>query len=191
MRLKISEGNSKLGKIPNLSLPPITTCRVDVPCAEACYARKSYRMYLNVRNAWDSNWALYQEDPELFFGDLINYLARKKPERFRLHVSGDCPDQRYFNRMADIFHHFQGTKCLMFTKRYDLQMSGTTIKVVLSTWPGMDLPENNNLPWAWLEEDPRLPKDEPYIHCPGGCDACGMRCWDGVSAELPVVFSRH
>ena len=194
MILKISPGNSKLGNVPNLSLPPITSCRQDVPCHSKCYAQKFYRMYPNVRAAWDSNMKLYDEDPDRFFHDLIVWLTLKTPERFRLHVSGDFPDEMYFIRMCEVFEKQRGTQCLVFTKRYDfpLRIAPPNMKVVVSLWPGLDTPEiAEDLPCAYLSSDDRTAELETFIKCKGSCADCNYACFHSVSSELPVVFDLH
>ena len=191
--LKISSGNTKLGKIPNLSLPPITTCRPDATCKVDCYANKAYRTYPTVRNAWESNLQLYKEDPEGFFTQLYDWLWNNDPKQFRIHVSGDCPDARYFRVLCDVISLFPSTTFVMFTKRYELpfHLATDNFKIILSMWPGLALPDwLEYMPKAWLADDVRFPIAEPYISCPGKCDDCSA-CWSAVSAELPVVFNRH
>lgn len=44
MKLSISAGNDKMGRIPSVSLPPIETCKAGVPCAKKmlrCTPRKT------------------------------------------------------------------------------------------------------------------------------------------------------
>lgn len=194
MLLKISLGNSKLGNVPNLSLPPISTCREDAPCHGKCYARKFYHMWPNVKAAWDSNYSLYQEDPDRFFHDLIVWLTINKPPRFRLHVSGDFPDEMYFIKMCEIFEAQPQTQCLVFTKRYDypLLIAPPNMRVVLSMWPGLEMPDNAyEFACAYLSTDPRVFELETVIRCKGGCVECGYACWHGLNPELPVVFDMH
>jgi hypothetical protein len=194
MRLKISEGNSKLGKIPNLSLPPVTTCRPGAPCAtEGCYAVKFYRMYPTVRSAWDSNLRLYQEDPDGFFSDLIVYLTMKKPERFRLFVSGDFPDEIFFVRIMDVFGSHPETKVLCFTKRfeYPLYITPRNVNMVLSMWPGLEIPDiAEDFPCSWLSTDVRRPI-MTHIKCVSNCMECGYKCFTAVSRDLHCVFDPH
>jgi len=94
--VKISNGNIKLGNIPNINLPPILTCYNSVPCAsEGCYALKAYKQYPNVRSAWHNNLEEFKNDSDKFFNDTIKILKRKKTlKRFRWHSSGDIVDQR-------------------------------------------------------------------------------------------------
>lgn len=42
----VSEGNSKLGKVPNLSMTPGESCGYPVCYSDGCYALRPYRMYL-------------------------------------------------------------------------------------------------------------------------------------------------
>ena len=51
--VSISNGNSKMGKIPSVSLPPILTCPKGTPCAKRCYAKRIYNRYPSVKNAYD------------------------------------------------------------------------------------------------------------------------------------------
>lgn len=194
--LKISEGNSKIGGIPNLSLPPVDSCRPDAPCIqEGCYALNICKRWPSVMESWRHNLNLYKTNPDQFFHDLALYLSFHNPKRFRLHVGGDFPDAVYFLRMAEVFAAYPGTSVLCFTKRYDLPLYAVprNMKIILSAWPGLDLPLDWALyPVAWLEEDLRAPGDgQIRIICPGGCEDCGHACWDAVSADLPVVFKKH
>ena len=40
-QVSISKGNNKMGAIPSVSLPPITTCKHCESCAKDCYAAKT------------------------------------------------------------------------------------------------------------------------------------------------------
>ena len=59
MNIKISNGNSKMGKIPSVSLPSVVTCRKDCSCKEKCYARKIERIRPNVRDSYAANQNYY------------------------------------------------------------------------------------------------------------------------------------
>lgn len=196
MELKISRGNSKIGQTPNLSLPPIVTCRDNVPCARDCYAKRSYIQYPRVRECWGGNLKLYLEKPEKFFSDLTVYLSIKRPRRFRLFVGGDFPDAKFFDKMLDIVFSYPDINFLCFTKRYEfaIRWQGyipSNYKLVLSMWPGLDLPEGyEKFPTAWLSEDDRFNFDT-YIKCKGKCSECGYQCWSAINPELPVVFDKH
>ena len=194
MEAKVSKGNSKIGGTPNISLPPGLTCRKDALCyKDGCYARKSYRMFPAVRRAWIHNFHCYNNDPEQYFDSIGDQIVMA--EFFRWHVSGDIIDQRYFDGMCELGLLEPLTRFLVFTKKYDLDFSGTpdNLQTVLSIWPGMELPEDKSLPWAWLQEDVRRPINDPYLMCPGNCSEgfCSHKCWSVVSKDLSVVFNRH
>lgn len=193
-KLKISLGNSKLGRIPNLSLPPIVSCRPDALCKIDCYAVKFYRMYPNVRAAWEANLHLLLNEPDQFYHDLALFLALERPPRFRMHVAGDFVDEAHFRNACEVISAYSETKVLVFTKRYALpfHVAPENMQIILSTWPGMDLPQTRiALPWAWLDGDDRFDSSLIHIRCSGGCVDCGYQCWDAVSADLPVVFKKH
>lgn len=198
--LKISEGNSKLGrKLPNFSLPPGVTCR---PWAcegcwlEGCYAQKFYNMYPNVRKAWDHN---YQEitlgGQEDFRRNMIGWLREKKPAMFRIHVGGDFFSQAYLDSWKLIGAACEDTLLLAFTKAYDLDYSATpsNLKIIWSIWPTIELPDRwEDYPTAWLAEDERRPEGY-HLVCPNNCseDVCDYKCWTTVRADLPVIFKKH
>ena len=192
MNIKISSGNTKLGSIPNLNLPPVKTCREGVPCAKDCYAMKAWRQYPNVRSAWQSNLDLYKNDPHTFFGRLHKYLRIHRPYVFRVHSAGDIPDEKYWDYLRRVMPMYPETTFLIFTKRYDYDFIGlpSNVSVVLSIWPGLELPDNTDLPWAWLKDDSRMPADAYYSMCPGSCDDCRV-CWDKLSSNVHVCFRRH
>lgn len=192
MQLKVSLKNSKLGYIPNLSLPPGITCVDNVPCfMEGCYARNFYRLYPNVKNAWDVNLELYKQSPTEFFSEFAEWMRKHEPKRFRLFVGGDFPEQEFYDRFVSLVNHQSYTQFLVYTKRYGLDFGNIpeNLTVVLSTWPGLPLPiGNEHLQRSWLAEDPRRPSDEEVFTCPGLCYECGHECW---GAATDIVFHKH
>jgi hypothetical protein len=191
MKLSISKGNMKLGHIPNLSLPPVVTCRPGVPCAGQCYANKAYRLYPNVKKVWDTNWELWSTNPVDYFGQLQAWLFKHKPEWFRFHVSGDIPDRRYWESLNYTATLFLETKFMLFTKRFDLEFGyiPPSLSVVLSMWPGQAIPEHlDHLPKAWCLPDDRAPASA--LLCPGNCESCGA-CWSLAQRGQDVAFKLH
>lgn len=194
MIAKVSKGNTKIGGTPNISLPPGITCRKDALClTDGCYAMKSFRQYPNVRKAWTHNMDMYNKEPEEYFDSIGDQVAASGARFFRWHVAGDIINQAYFDGMVDVAELECLTKFLVFTKRYDLDFSAApeNLKVVLSIWPGMKLPEETVLPWAWLEEDGRRPLHYIYITCPGNCEMCGHKCWSYLDRDIDVIFPKH
>ena len=194
MKLTMSVGNNKIGQVPNISLPPGGSCVEGVPCyTDGCYAMKAYRMYPNVRKSWYGNMVLWQEDPQDFKKQLIDTLGGLHTDKFRWHVGGDIPDQAYLDMMIEVANHFSfAVSFLVFTKRYEFDYAQVpnNLHVVLSAWPGLDLPDKK-LPIAWLASDLRRPLDSCHIHCPGHCGDCDYTCWGGLAAGMDVVFDKH
>jgi hypothetical protein len=191
MEIHISEGNMKLGKVPNISLPPVVTCRPKVPCKKLCYANKAFRLYPNVRKNWNENLEYYRQDPDRYFGEIRIWLSKNNPEYFRWHVAGDCPDDRYLLDVLSIAENFPGTQFMMFTKRWDLFPVGEVPKnlaIILSMWPRLRNPRKLDFPRAWLSSDKRKP--DYHFKCPGKCDTC-YKCWELVKLGHDVVFDLH
>ncbi len=189
MRLKVSLRNSKLGEIPNLSLTPGRSCVKNIPCfTDGCYANNAYKRYPNVKNAWDSNFEFYSENPLKFFWEFREWFEGNNPERFRLFVGGDFPDGLFYLLFEHFARDHSSTDFLVFTKRYEYDFSykPKNLQVILSTWPGHPLPLNTGLPWSWIEGDDRIP--ETYFRCPGNCFDCDHVCW---GTEVDVVFPKH
>lgn len=195
MKVTISAGNSKLGKLPNISLTPIKSCRPGVLCSGNCYALRPYNQYPSTRKAWDGNLAAYQENAKEFFGYIRAFLAKKKPAFFRWHVGGEIPDPLYWSWMQRTCSVNPETNFLVFTKYYDLDFSHvpSNLSTILSVWPGMPLPKNTELPRAWMK--PKEPVEgydipEDALHCPGLCTECGM-CFDLRKTGKDIFFPQH
>ena len=201
MKIHIARGNTKLGSVLNISLPPGVTCRAGAPCLKDCYARKHcYALYPGTRKAWNENLKLYQTNRTEYFAAIFKKLERaRKPGLFRWHVGGDIPDTLYLRDMIWLAHVMPTWKFLAFTKRYAmLEWNHLAIppnlRIVLSGWPGLPL-RNDDLmrlfPVAWMRDpknpDERIPKTAK--HCPGNCTKCG-KCWALKPGES-VVFDKH
>jgi hypothetical protein len=203
--MKISEGNSKLGKIPNVNLPPGPengACRKGVPCSKVCYAKKAWRCYPNVRNLWTGNLDAWIDNPTQFESEVNGYLAYNKPERFRWHSSGDIPSQYYLEMIKRIAIQNPETKFMTYTKHYEYDFTGIedidNLVIIISRWPGYKMPDNlKDMPQAHfiskcglvcsMTEEER--KDDRSIPCPGSCKDCSV-CWDLDNNES-VIFTEH
>lgn len=191
--IRIADGNSKLGKVPNISLIPGKDCGNCQSCVKDCYAVKFWRMHPTVRAAWSANSELCHGDRNAYFDGVRAYLADKRPKYFRWHVAGDILDQDYLERMKAIARAFPQTSFLCFTKMHSLRFSRLprNLTVVASMWPGLQ-PHRNvaKLPKAWMQDgsETRVPDDA--VPCPGNCESCGM-CWALPMLERDVVFHKH
>ena len=189
--VKISKGNSKLGKIPNVSFPPVKACGNCDGCKTDCYAVKFYRLYPSVRKAWSHNWNLYRKDPERYFREISEHIQATQRRFFRWHVAGDIVDQPYLEEMSRIAKDNPSTTFLVFTKMYDLDFTSVpdNLSIVLSVWPGMPFTNASNLPLAFMQDGTET-RIENAIECPGGCEHCGM-CFNLREIGKNVVFYKH
>ena len=188
-----------MGAVPNLSLPPVLSCRPGTPCIEKCYAKKFYA-WPNVKNAWDSNLQFYYDDRVAFFDKLRDWIQLNEPRRFRFFVGGDFPDLMFLTNTIAIARTFPDVSFLAFTKRYEYitqywEAIPDNYNIVLSMWPGIEIPDIAKLmPTAWLSIDDRFQhffNGSSYIKCCSNCGECGYSCWGKVSVDLPVMFDLH
>jgi len=192
MKPKISPGNSKLGKLANISLPPIKSCADNVPCSKQCYALKAYRCYPSCKDAWNHNWYLYKNHSYKYFKGINEHLTEHKPSFFRWHVSGDIPDISYLDSMISIAKKHKDTKFLAFTKRYDYfknKRIPKNLAIVFSAWPGLDMPKQRRFPIAFMQDGTET-RVKNAVECPGNCENCGM-CWSLKTMGKNVVFHKH
>ena len=84
-KIHISDKNSKLGRIPNISLTPGITCSPEAckTCLKGgCYALKAYRQYKRTRTAWDENTELALHDIAGMETQLLAYFNGMNAPRF-------------------------------------------------------------------------------------------------------------
>ena len=189
--VKISEGNSKTGKISSVSMTPVKSCGNCGSCKSKCYVLKYYKQYPNVRKAYDSNYELAMNYRAKYFIQIAQYLRKKGPKYFRFHISGDILDQMYLNSMISTAKNYPKTRFLCFTKMHSLEFKNMpdNLTVVLSMFPSMDKPKHR-LPIAWYQDNTESRVPENAIHCPGNCETCGM-CWELPKMNRDVVFNAH
>jgi hypothetical protein len=208
---KLSKGNSKMGRVWNISLPPVTACPKGVPCADKCYARKAYRQYPATRAAWDHNLEFARSDCPGFHESIREQLraARKLPTFFRWHVSGDILSEDYLDEMMETAAEFPGVKFLAFTKQHHLvafvaemardngpsfvtvaNSMPQNLTIVFSAWPNHPIHNPHGFPVAWCQDGTEDRVPETALSCPGNCEACGM-CWELPKLGRDVTFDIH
>lgn len=199
MKISISKGNSKMGAIPSVSLPPVKTCAAGVPCASKCYAAKMCKLRPSVRDAYERNLQELLENPESYWAQVRGAAAGSR--FFRFHVSGDILDVMYLYDMALTARMLPHTTFLAFTKRYDIVndfIAGgcdipENLKIIFSEWGDCwDVPNPYNLPTAAvIFKGAEIP--EHWKICGGNCYACacrGVGCWELKSGET-IAFYEH
>ena len=74
LHVKISDGNTKLGAIPSVSLIPVMDCGNCAICSKSCYDLRNDMIYKEVIKTRAINSAIYHEDPERYFKEIDDYL---------------------------------------------------------------------------------------------------------------------
>jgi hypothetical protein len=198
----IQQGNSKMGAVMHINLPPPKTCAGRLCFKTGCYGMKFYKLRKEVKRSWDGNWAALEQNRGAYFEAVSQAISRHQPRLFRWHSAGDIPDVNYWYRMHRLAVQHPGTKFMAFTKAYDTlawarlygdQTLPGNLTVLLSGWPGMETPQalKQVYPTAWMNDpkkpDPNIPVDA--IPCSGKCETCGV-CW-ALRPGQSVVFDRH
>lgn len=199
MEVKISSGNSKLGKIPSVSLPAGITCRNDCECSKKCYAKKLERLRRTVREAYQHNYDLLKNKPDVYWREVEASIMMSR--FFRFHVSGDIPDEEYLIHMIEVAARNQHCEILCFTKKYEIVnkilLSYTipaNLHLILSGWVGFKMENPFNLPEAHVRyRDGTTTAKEDAVECAGNCTECAITdggCWSLQNGEQ-VVFNEH
>lgn len=194
----LSSGNTKMGKIYNISLPPIKTCSgCEGYCGDKCYAMKFYKMRPRVRNAWDRNLELVTHDIATYFEEITNELRNKPSAKyFRWHVGGDILSYTYFSGMCLVAALLPEINFLCFTKQYEIVNNvayskskiPSNLKIVFSAWPGMPLNNPHKFTVAWMQDGTERRIPETAVECSGSCTDC-MLCFNDMNHD--VVFHKH
>lgn len=188
----ISEGNMKVGKTPNVSLPPILSCKADVPCGKekVCYSLKAWVAYPNVRDARRHNWSVWHTEPDRYFNDIREYLGKHKSPFFRFHSDGDIPSLDYYKQMIRLANDTPNTRFLTFTKRYELPLHTcpSNLSIIPSAWPNHPIPNFKII--AWMEDGRETRYQRPAFECNKGCEEC-YACWFIYDIGMDVIFKKH
>jgi len=196
-------GNSKLSnKVLIFNLPPGGagqggTCRPSAWCSKHCYAMKGLHTFPTVKSANNKRLLMSLDGS---FADLsIKELARTKKPYVRIHSSGDFYSTEYIRKWIKICKAHPDKKFLAYTKSHhltdDLKVLGRLKNVVLyESVDGSKQKAKTPFLRAMIEDcglaSPRAAKKRirETIVCPGECEPCGFKCWDG---DKHVIFPKH
>ena len=197
LRLHISAGNRKIGRVHNFSMAPGHTCSNCKCCLPYCYDVKACLQYLNVRIARAENTAMMLVNRAATFAQIDAYISRRKAHKyFRWHVSGDILDVDYFDRMVQIARRHPDWIFWTYTKNYYavnawLDEHGRSalpgnLSVMFSVWNGMPCPNPHGMPTFTCIQEGMTPAPGEH-RCPGNCDVCirsGHGCPFGESSNV-------
>lgn len=197
-KVSISQGNSKMGAIPSVSLPPVVTCHNCATCSKKCYAVKLARIYKNVRNAWERNLDILKTDRDDYFVQVK--AAAMVSGFFRFHVSGDIVDMDYLDRMVKIAKECKKTEFLAFTKNYqdcnkyfESHRKPSNLHLIYSLpFDGAVIDNPHKMPTARVILKGNEPRPTDKV-CGGNCSECacrGVGCWELKKGET-IAFYEH
>ena len=195
-----------MGAIQSVSLPSGVTCRV-CECNKKCYAKRIERRRKVVRQAYQNNWNLLNTQPDIYWREVEAAIMLSR--YFRFHVSGDIPDECYFDRMVQIAKRNPHCEILCFTKKYEIVNSyiaksamgskaqdtlPSNLHIIFSAWIGLTMENPYSLPEAHVRyRDGSTTAAETALECGGNCTECAVTdagCWTLKYGEQ-VVFNEH
>lgn len=182
IKMCISNGNKKIGRVMNVSLPPILSCGNCKECKFLCYDIKACNQYPNtVIDARIRNWTILKKDRDEYFARIRNAIERRRRNfYFRWHVSGDIIDLDYLKRVVDIARDYPHLIFWTYTKMYWIvnqycdiygkESIPSNLTIMFSEWRGV--PMDN--PYGFPEFRVVFKgEEEPEGHyCPRNCDVC-------------------
>lgn len=197
LKLHISKGNKKIGRVHNFSMAPGITCPNCSGCLEYCYDIKAVLQYGNVVNARAENTLMMKADMVGTFKQIDDYISKRRVHKFfRWHVSGDIISVEYFDNMVQIARKHPDWIFWTYTKAYRyvnawLDANGkdalpANLSVMFSVWNGMECPNPYGMPTFTCIQEGMTPAPNEW-RCPGNCEACirsGHGCPHGESSNV-------
>ena len=194
VKLCISAGNRKIGRVMNVSLPPILSCANCAGCSKLCYDIKACMQYPNtVIDARMRNYSILTRDRDEYFRRIDAAMSRRRTNKyFRWHVAGDIVDRDYFDRMVENARRHPDFVIWTYTKNYRVvnhwcaehgrENIPANFSVMFSEWRGMPMENPYGFPqFSVVFKDEVKPQG---FYCPGNCDVCkaaGRGCVVGES----------
>lgn len=197
IKICISKGNRKIGRVMNVSLPPILSCGNCRECKDICYDIKACLQYPNtVIDARIRNFVILKKNRAEYFRRIDAAISRRRVNKyFRWHVAGDIIDRDYFENMVAIARRHPDFIFWTYTKMYKIVNSWiddngpipSNMRVMFSEWDGMPMENPHNMPvfsckLAAGNKNHPVEYFESLYKCPGNCDickACGRGCIGG------------
>lgn len=197
----ISKGNRKIGRVMNVSIAPLLTCKNCKGCQHFCYDIKAVLLYGNVLQARAKNTALLWENRDEYFRQIEDAISRRRLHKFfRWHVAGEIPDIDYLNRMIEIARRHPDFTLWTYTKMYGIvnnwckqhgkESIPANMHIMFSEWRGMPIINPYGFPEfrVVFPDDVTKPDPRKVHYCPGSCDVCikaGRGC---VAGETTYCF---
>lgn len=200
--IHISDGNTKMGRVPSVSLLPFLTCTKEAcqMCGPQCYTARMACRRNPILHAWAVNTVMAFHYPQEFWAQLNDAL--KGFRFFRFFVGGDIPTRGFYYRMIEAARNNPHCQMWFFTKKHHMVTdladeeiidSGTlpdNLTHIFSGWDGVrpynphQFPETN----TYEQEKPL-----EWLSCGNDCFHCacyGLGCTRAKSGEI-IGFKKH
>ena len=138
LHISISQGNSKMGNIPQFNIlpgdEPLTgknglpltnikgTCgEFCKDCKATCYAIKcAFRYHNTIIPAWGTNTVILRYDPDKVKNEITEFCNKSIVKYFRFHTSGELESLEHLDLYCDICRMNPEVTFYIYTKRFDL-----------------------------------------------------------------------
>ena len=192
MRIKLSKGNRKIGKIYNFNLLPgnkpistkdkgpltnvVGTCTGCCDgCERYCYAVRSAQCHHNVNiPAWGNNTLIVRNDLSGAFAQIKEELTKHDVKLLRYHSSGEIESYSYLEHMVSLANDLPNVHFYFYTKRFSfiekyLKENGKfpeNLVVNISEWNGNTAGYDLHCLNRFVYDDHTDPALEKVPHCP-------------------------
>lgn len=210
VHVHFSKGNSKIGKVLNVSLASGTHCGNCTHCLPFCYDIKAALRFSEVMTARAENTAIAENDIERYFSEIDKKMtARKKNKYFRWHQGGEILSYNYFCMMVENARAHSDYECIWtYTKmhhivnKYVAEHGGDrktaipgNMVIMFSEWDGLKVDNPYNFPLFTVKlKEGNKNHDNDYFNslwkCPGNCDIC-KKCKRGCINGETTYADEH
>ena len=194
----ISNGNTKIGAIPNFSLPAIKTCPGQTDfCPVFCYGLRGHFTHRSREAMLERNYRRSQQDN--FAGRMIRSIQDNASTVFRIHVVGDFYSPEYIQKWVVIIGALPDVSFYGYTRSWRCRDLQTTLDELRSLpnchlLASIDFTHTDRPDSSWNTvsvegEGVPCPHDTEMVET---CLTCGL-CWSGRSnLKLKIKwFSRR
>ena len=199
LKICITNGNMKIGRVMNVSLLPIFTCLNNCQgCRFFCYDIKACMQYRNVIVARARNTVLLWRDRNKYFELIEKKISRRRKNKFfRWHVAGDIIDGDYFQRMIDIARRHPDFVFWTYTKQYSIvnrycdkygkDSIPSNLSIMFSQWDGIQIINPYKFPEFRVYDDISNAVEHK---CPGNCEIC-LKAKTGCPYGVTSCVKKH
>jgi hypothetical protein len=185
----LTDGNSKLGIIPNFSLLSFLTCPGFTEwCKNKCFGKNGNYMYDSnvIRTVWNYLQTIEPSFVDRMVSELI--VASFNVNRMRLHGIGDLYNQQYLDDWKIIARAVPKIKILAYTRSYMLDFNDLPKNLIIrysvdpttTQYPTITLPVSEIVPKKTTVSDSKL--------CDTKCFKCSY-CWNSKNTiQFPERF---